>query len=449
MEDLVYWIWLSLACTPDTATFPRLIEEFGDAKTVYNSDIKRIMSVLNPSSSDRTALADKDLSHAKEILNFSRKHNVGILPYCDPMYPQSLRDIPTPPVLLYYRGILPDFSKAFPISVVGTRSLSVYGRRNAFKISYDLATAGALIVSGMAVGIDSVAHAAALSAGAQTVAVLGSGINVCYPEAHLTLAREIVKCGCVITEFPPNTQPSRFNFPRRNRIISGLSKAVLVIEGGERSGAMITARCAQKQERAVYALPGNVEAKNSGASNILLQNGAKLCVRAENIINDFQSEAGVALNPFKLTDRPNVDMYAALSKYKVVAVCEGDPIFIHPKTKKRFETAVGVASGVGITREEFYAQKPTQSVDSASEQKISGFTKLSVEPVEPARQLDGIDKESLRIYKKIPLTGTCNVDGLVEDGMPAYKLMKQLVKLETAGMVTLLPGNLVERKRRK
>lgn len=446
MEDLLYWIWLSLACTPDTATFPRLIEEFGDAKTIYDADIKRIMSVLNPASSDRAALADKDLTKANEILSFSRKHDVGLLPYCDPRYPQSLRDIATPPVLLYYRGILPDFSKAFPISVVGTRSLSVYGRRNAFKISYDLATAGALIVSGMALGIDSVAHAAALSAGAQTVAVLGSGINVCYPEAHLTLAREIVKSGCVITEFPPNTQPSRFNFPRRNRIISGLSKAVLVIEGSERSGAMITARCAQKQERAVYALPGNVEAKNSGASNILLQNGAKLCVRAENIINDFAAEAGVALNPFKLTDRPSVDMHSALLRYKVVAVCEGDPIFNHPKREKRTPIALSIASGVGIQREEYYAQKTAETVDNDSTQKVGGFTKLSVESVD---KIDGIDKESLRIYKKIPLTGTCDVDSLVEDGMPAYKLMKQLVKLETAGMVTLLPGNLVERKRRK
>lgn len=446
MEDLVYWIWLSLACTPDTATFPRLIEEFGDAKTIYDSDIKRIMSVLNPSSSDRAALADKDLGRAKEILDFSRKYNVGMLSYCDSKYPESLRNIPTPPVLLYYRGVLPDFSKAFPISVVGTRSLSVYGRRNAFKISYDLAAAGALIVSGMAVGIDSVAHAAALAAEAPTVAVLGSGINVCYPESHLTLAREIVKSGCIITEFPPNTQPSRFNFPRRNRIISGLSKAVLVIEGGERSGAMITARCAQKQERAVYALPGNVESKNSGASNILLQNGAKLCVRAENIINDFQSEAGATLNPFKLSDRPKVDMQSALSKYKVVAECDGDPVFIRSKGEKRVAPALGVASGVGLRGDGRYAQKNTVSSEIESEPQKCGFTKLSVES---SQSVDGIDKECLRIYKKIPLTGTCDVDSLEEDGIPAYKLMKQLVKLETVGMITLLPGNLVERKRRK
>ena len=328
MDDIVHWIWLSLACTPDTATFPNLIKKFGNAKSIYDADIKEIMSVLDPRSSDRSALANKDLDKAQEIYEFAKKHNVGLLPYSSSKYPQSLREILTPPVMLYYRGVLPDFDKSFSVAIVGTRSLSTYGRRNAFKFSFDLASAGAIIVSGMAVGIDSVAHAGALAADMPTVAVLGSGINVCYPKEHQHLAREIVKNGCVITEFPLGTQPSRLNFPRRNRIISGLSRAALVIEGAEKSGAMITARYAKKQGKPIYALPGAVESKNSEASNLLLQNGAKVCVRAEHIIDDFREDLGVALNPFNLSEKLPVDLHQTLRKYRVSAVCENDPIFI-------------------------------------------------------------------------------------------------------------------------
>ena len=146
----------------------------------------------------------------------------------------------------------------------------------AFNIGYDLATAGATVVSGMAMGIDGVAMAGALSAGGKTVAVIGSGIDVCYPESHLTLAREVVKCGCVITEFAPGTKPSRYNFPKRNRIISGLSSATLVIEGKEKSGALITARHAMQQERPVYAFPGNVGNKNSELSLLLIKNSSHI-----------------------------------------------------------------------------------------------------------------------------------------------------------------------------
>ena len=199
MKDLLYWIWLSLACTPGSPTFAKLLSKYSDAIDIYNADEAEIKKVVTTQSSDYDSLVSKDLERANLILEFCTSKNVGILTYGDERFPESLRRIPTPPVLLYYRGVLPDFNNSFPVSVVGTRRLSEYGKKNAFNIAFDLARSGALIVSGMALGIDAVAHAGALAAGKSTVAVIGSGIDVCYPKQHRRLAREIVKAGCVFT----------------------------------------------------------------------------------------------------------------------------------------------------------------------------------------------------------------------------------------------------------
>ena len=423
MEDMIYWIWLSLSCTPDSATFPKLLEKFGSAREIYEADIKEISRAVGFRSSDRRALDDKDLTRAREIYEFCKKHSVGLLAYSDESYPDSLRNIPTPPVLLYYRGILPDFRGGFFVASVGTRSLTDYGRRAAFNLSYDLATAGAIIVSGMAVGIDGVSHAGALAAGASTVAVLGSGIDVCYPASHLTLAREIVKSGCIFTESPPGTKPTRYSFPRRNRIISGLSNATVVIEGAERSGAVITARHARLQNRPVYALPGNVGNRSSEAANLLLKNGARLLTRAEDIINDFSADFPSALNPFLLQEKRQVDMTSALSTYRVSAVCQGDSIFnSNTRDKKQGR--------------KYERNIPTEKYISVGDENIASEIK---EP--PA----SFDKYALEVYKKIPKDGGCEIESLVGDGS-LRDVMKALLKLEMGQFIVMLPGERVARK---
>ena len=229
MNEQVLWIWMSLACTPGTENFSKLISEFKTVDAIFRADENDIKNVIGSKSGDLSALLDKSTNRAEEILEYCTKKKIGILKYSDSEYPEMLRSISNPPVLLYYRGILPDFKSLFCVSVVGTRRLSEYGLRNAFTISRDLASAGATVVSGMALGVDGVAHAGALSGGGKTIAVLGSGIDVCYPSDHKLLAREIVKSGCVFTEYAPGTKPDKYNFPRRNRIISALSHATLVI----------------------------------------------------------------------------------------------------------------------------------------------------------------------------------------------------------------------------
>ena len=415
----ILWIWLSLACTPGTESFRKLIDNFGTAQAIYDADKDSILAVLGKKSADASALADKNTDKAEEIFNYCSQKNIGILNFSDSNFPSLLRAIQNPPVLLYYRGILPSFKDVFCISIVGTRRLSEYGLRNAFSISRDLSVAGATVVSGMAIGIDGVAHAGALSADAVTIAVLGSGIDVCYPIEHKQLAREIVKRGCVITEYAPGTRPERNNFPKRNRIISALSHATLVIEGKERSGALITARCAQKQERKLYALPGNVGNSNSELTNLLIKNGATLCSSADDIVRDFEETSYGLLNPFKLAESTKVDPFEFLRRYSVSAVTANDKVFSHSRRKH-------------------VVSEDVPPLNVAAEQN-----KDITEPSDTAMQ--SFDKEMLDIYKRIPQGEECTIESLVDSTLTLRTVMKGLLKLEMGRFVVMLPGEKVKR----
>ncbi len=418
MEDLIYWIWLSISCAVGTESFKKLFEKYQSAKTIYELDDHEIASVITSKAKDYERLINKDLDYSRKILDFCTNKKVGIVYYSQKEYPNSLREIKNPPVLLYYRGKLPDFDSLFMISVVGTRRLTNYGLINAFNISYDLSCAGATIVSGMAVGVDGVAHAGALSASKPTIAVLGSGIDICYPAEHLSLAKEIVKDGCILTEYPPSTKPEKYNFPQRNRIISALSYATVVIEGGERSGAMITARFAKEQSKTVYALPGNVDNKKSAACNLLIQNGAKLCISADDIISDFDKTHPGKLNPFKLQINNKINIHNKLCEYKVSCVTPGDNIFKPGKNMKN--TNKPAANAVDLTK--------NQTVTDNSDKLPETF-----------------DPKIIALYKKIPLMGDCTVDSLLDSEMNLSFVMKGLLKLEISRFIVMLPGDRVKR----
>lgn len=418
MDSLVYWIWLSLACTPDSNTFAKLINKYDDAKSIYDATDKEIRSVVGAKISDCSSLSNKDLTRANEIYKFCTEKGVGILTYNNESFPVSLRSIPTPPVLLYYRGRLPDFNKGFYCAIVGTRNLSDYGRKNAFKLGYDIGCAGATVVSGMAIGIDAVAMAGAIAAGAPTVAVIGSGIDVCYPSVHLTLARNIVKNGCVLTEYAPGTKPEKFNFPRRNRLISGLCPVTVVVEGKENSGSMITARHAKDQGRAVFAFPGNVGADGSQSTNLLIKNGAQLCTCAEDIINRFEKEYLGVLNPFLLKERLEINMLDVLRELRVSALTPNDDIFSVPKPKKE-------------KKAEAIKQK-TAAADAKEEENL-------------LPEMPPFDAELLKIYKKIPPNADCAVEALTDESTDLRAVMKALLKLEMGRFIIMLPGDRVKR----
>lgn len=206
----------------------------------------------------------------------------------DALYPEFLKEIKYPPQILYYRGELP--VKEICFAVVGTRTCSAYGKELALKIAGDLAEAGLTIVSGLAYGIDSFAHEAAIERGGKTIAVLGTGLDEksIYPQPNLALAQRIIETGgALISEYPAGTPGSRVSFPKRNRIISGLCLGVLIVEAKERSGSLITARWARKQMKKVFAVPGQVHSPNSKGCHYLIKHGAKLVESAEDILKEL------------------------------------------------------------------------------------------------------------------------------------------------------------------
>ena len=232
-------------------------------------------------------LENRDLTGADRILAECQRLDLRILTLNDAEYPDRLRNIYDPPLLLYCRGRLPAVDEEVAVAVVGTRTATPYGIREAERISYELVSGGAIVVTGLARGIDSAAARGALRAGGQDVGILGNGVDVIYPRENRSLYEDVAAVGTLISEYPPGTAPSSSHFPVRNRIISGLSLAVLVVEAPERSGALITAATALEQSRDVYAIPGPVDAAMSRGCNRLIREGAGLTTCGWDILRDY------------------------------------------------------------------------------------------------------------------------------------------------------------------
>jgi len=264
----------------------KLLEIFKEPENILKAPLKELIAA----SGIGQKIAQKIRSVKKEDLNkeLTQAKSLGlkILTLDEPDYPENLKNIPDPPIVLYVKGELKPEDK-FSIGIVGSRRASFYGLNNAEKFASDLSSKGFTIISGMARGIDTYAHQGAIKAGGRTIAVMGSGFNRIYPEENKELANEITKNGAVISEFPLDTEPFKQNFPRRNRVISGLSLGVLVVEAARNSGALITADFALEQGREVFALPGKVDADNSFGTNGLIKQGAKLVSCADEILEEF------------------------------------------------------------------------------------------------------------------------------------------------------------------
>ncbi len=287
-RDALFWIWLSDALGAENRDFRSLITVFDSAYDLFHADEEEIEHIAGLSERTKQKLCSKDLSRASEILSACEKLGIMILSYDMEAYPKSLREIKTPPVLLYVKGNLPNLNDHLSIAMVGTRRMSAYGLQNAYRLSYELASCGVTVISGMAAGIDGVSAAGALAAGGPTVAVLGAGVDVVYPKHHKALAEKIVENGALISEYPPGTRPDFYRFPARNRIISGLSAGTLVVEAGIGSGSLITAKNAILQGRDVFALPANVGACGAEGTNGLLRDGARLVLESADILELYR-----------------------------------------------------------------------------------------------------------------------------------------------------------------
>lgn len=287
MPELRYWVGLSLVPEIGPVLAKRLIAEFGSPSRIFRAESSELCSVAGLGREKAGRIKNfRGWDIADRHLRESEKKQIRVIAYADPAYPEVLREVESAPVVLYMQGEYRPEDR-YAVAVVGSRKHTAYGESVARMFSGELARAGLTIVSGMARGIDTLAHASALSAGGRTLAVLGSGPDVLYPSENRNLSAKVAEAGAIISEFPPGTLPLKENFPKRNRLISGLSLGVLVVEATACSGSLITANCALEQNREVFAVPGNITSENSGGTNRLIRQGAKPVLETKDILEEL------------------------------------------------------------------------------------------------------------------------------------------------------------------
>ena len=293
--------WIALNMTPGVGprVTARLLEHFGSATAIFDAP-RRDLALLRLPPEAIESLATRELhTRAEQEIDRVRKLGGDILVLDDGVYPFLLRETYDPPVVLYVKGAWSECLEPPCVAIVGSRRCSTYGQNAALMLSRELAQRGVTIISGLARGIDAAAHRGALEAGGRTVGVMGTGLDQIYPRDHKKLAEEILKRdGALVTQFPLGTPPVSENFPYRNRVISGLSLGVVVVEAAENSGSLITARLAMEQNREVFAVPGNITSRNSFGTNYLIKGaGAKLVQQWQDVASELPSEIAAQLLP--------------------------------------------------------------------------------------------------------------------------------------------------------
>ena len=288
MAALKYWLWLTNLPGLTNRSRWLLLEHFTSPEDIYYADESQILPVQGLSSEQASLLQDKSLRRAEEILAECARKDIFIVTVQDAMYPSRLRNIYDAPLLLYGKGAMPLFDEEAAIAVIGTRKCTPYGVHAAETLGYEMAKQGALIVSGLAEGIDAAAQKGALRAGGFVAGVLGCGVDVVYPASSRRLYEDIAATGVLLSEYPPGSAPEGWHFPARNRIISGLSIAAVVAEAPEGSGALITANAAMEQGRDVFAVPGPIDSPTSRGCNALIRDGAGLVMEAWDVLGGYQ-----------------------------------------------------------------------------------------------------------------------------------------------------------------
>ena len=410
----LHWIWLATRAGLGDRGRMLLLQRFADAEDVYFAETGEYARVEGLSPEAISSLQEKSLAEAEQILADCQRENIRILTWQDALYPKRLKNIADPPVVLYYKGTLPQVDALPCIAVVGTRGASAYGMSTAKRMGYQIAACGGITVSGVAFGIDAMAMRGALSAGAPVIGVLGCGADVVYPASNRALYADTQRQGCLLTEFPPGTPPIGWNFPRRNRIISGLSCGVLVVEAPEKSGALITARQAADQGRDVFVVTGNIDVPSCKGSNALLRDGAIAVSSGWDVISEYQDRF-----PGKITENRTDSRQTAYPDE-----LEEQPLQVAqtPKVpeKKHRKSIFGKKKEIDNTPSSPYidADKPRPAL-SADEETLLSF---------------------------IGADGALVDDVISDAGLPAGQVLAMLTMLEVKGVVARLPGKRVQRK---
>ncbi len=434
-DNSLYWIWLAEKCGIASKEFPRLISHFEDPFEIYRLEPEEIEAINCIGNRLKSALCDRSLERAYSIIKYCKKHGIDIISYADTRYPSNLRTLEDPPIVLYCLGKLPKTENRICIGVVGTRKISAYGMESAYKISYELAASNVCIVSGMALGVDAVAACGALDAKGDTIAVLGCGIDVVYPKEHTKLQRIISNRGAVITELPPMEPPYGKNFPKRNRIISGLSNGVLVIEGNQISGALITARYAATQGRDIFALPGKINENNSEGSNLLIKGGANVVLSAEDILYfyDFLYTRAINYRGLKHAKSSSDFSPEAVERYGV----SSKVYFSSSEAVRTEDNAQGALKEKKSSTAPKDREKPVWQSDNREAEIGEDMS---------AKILEGLDPLTKRIFDMMPMDRAVLPDEFTEEGIGIAETVTAFTMLEISGLVSALPGGAYIRK---
>lgn len=434
MSDTIYWIWLAQRLGPGSRHLPDLLEKFADPYEIFRADAD-ILEHMQLGERVTARLLDKNLNEAYEICDFCASHRIGILTYGSDRYPSRLRPLKDPPAVLYFKGKFPNLNENLSIGIVGTRKMSEYGKKTAYKIAYELAAAGTVITSGMALGIDSVAACAAIAASGQTIAVLGSGVDVIYPKEHTVLYHKIIENGAVISEYPPTTGVSANHFPERNRIISGLSNGVLVVECDVKSGAMITARSALDQGRDLFAIPGNLGSKGANGTNQLLHSGANLVLTTEDILKNYEFYYGSRIS------------YLNLSRAKEHSLADEQVLSEMGVCSRHAYEEDSVSCDAPMARENKFRPKKAENTlphavsdtENAHAEKRDG---TFMHRKDTSEGFDELEEAEKKLLLAMPDDRAVGIDELIRQGFPCSDAMGTLALLEIKGFVSSLPGGL-------
>ena len=418
---LIHWIWLAHRPGVSDRMKVRLLQHFREPEDIYFADGEAYRHVEGMTAEAAEGLKDKNLTAAEDILESCHREGLHILTFQDAAYPSKLKNIADPPILLYYKGQLPDLDALPVIGVVGTRKASAYGMQTAKRMGYQIGKCGGIVVSGMAYGIDGMAMSGALTAGQITVGVLGCGADIVYPLSNRALFRDVQQYGCILSEFAPGTQPARWTFPKRNRIISGLSNGVLVVEAPEGSGALITAGYALEQGRDVFVVPGNIDQPSFVGSNRLLRDGATLVSSGWDILSEYR-----ALYPDKIhrdngpssqTAYPDEVEKALSDTEKPLPKVAQNPAL--PGKNKALKKKLEKKSIDNEPSEAYSDVNTTLPKLSADEQLIADALSSGERLVD---------------------------DVIAETGLTAGKMLALLTMLELKGVIKRLPGKRIARK---
>lgn len=302
-----YYIWLQCALGQGNAKISKIFEHFGSAEAVFKaSEEKRAKSGIF-SAKELVRMTAVPISNSLEIMAKCRENDIDIISFDDERFPICLANIPDAPLVIYVKGEMPDFDNTPTVTIVGPRKVSEFGKKAAYSLGYRLAASGITVVSGGALGTDTYAHAGALKAGGKTVLCLGCGICNDYLKENEKLRDAVMKSGCLISEYPPDTEASRYTFPVRNRIMAALGLGTVVVEAGVKSGSLITARHANEQGKDVFVIPGSPDDKKYAGSNLLLRDGAKPLLDASDIFNEYIPLFPDKINIDNAFDKPIID----------------------------------------------------------------------------------------------------------------------------------------------